>query len=110
MPDCAQTQSPWAGMLTPKRPAAVYKKAENFIPCGYISCHVARQTKEERLRSELQCPNADFLYAALAYRPVVENVASEGIVHLHNCQCYFLARKVRFKHTSRDTSSIKPLS
>jgi hypothetical protein len=43
---------------------------------------IAGEAKEERLSSELQRPDTDFLYAALTNGSVVENIAGEGIVHL----------------------------
>jgi hypothetical protein len=57
-----------------------------FLPWRHFqvdrSSNIPSEAKEERLSSELQRPDTDFLYAAFTNGSVVENIASEGIVHL----------------------------
>lgn len=64
----------------------MYRRGELMNnPEGYLSGNVSSESKEKRLCSELQCPDADLLDASFAHGSVIENVAGESIIHL---ACY----------------------
>jgi hypothetical protein len=54
------------------------------MPQGYTLGNISSETKEECLRSELQCPDADLLYTAFSHGTVVKDITGEGIVHLNS--------------------------